>query len=229
MRYVFRFLMALAVFAFAACGGDECADPVADVTGEWKIDATPITDTCGGSFAPYTFFITATQEGNALTSETPEGTMTGTICGDQIRMSLRSTEGGRTATVNMELAVSLDGNSAEGSDTWRWTSGAQSCRGSESLSGTRVVLDATCSPWCTVVAECTAESFSECMRFCHEELLQAQGVSTECADAVRNQNVCLGELSCAEFEAWLDEVPPDAYPCKSADDTVLSVCFEVQP
>jgi len=138
MRYLFGFLMALAVFAFAACGGDECADPVADVTGEWKIDATPITDTCGGSLAPYTFFITATQEGNALTSETPEGTMTGTICGDQIRMSLRSTESGGTATVDMELTVSLDGNSAEGSDTWRRTSGAQSCGGSESLSATRI-------------------------------------------------------------------------------------------
>jgi len=136
MRYFFGFLMALAVFAFVACGGEgaDCADPVADVTGEWKIHATPITDTCGGDLTPYTFFITATQEGNALTSQTPEGTMTGTICGDQVRMSLRSTEDGGTATVNMELTVSPDGNAAEGSDTWRWTSGAQSCGGSESLS-----------------------------------------------------------------------------------------------
>ena len=84
MRYVFGFLIALAVLAFAACGGNggDCAEPAADVTGQWKIDATPMTDTCGGSLAPYTFFITAVQEGNNVTSETPEGPMTGTICGD---------------------------------------------------------------------------------------------------------------------------------------------------
>ena len=86
-------------------------------------------------------------------------------------------------------------------------------------------FDATCSPWCTVVDDCTATSFSECMDACAEESSQAQAISSECAGAVRNQNVCLGELTCAEFEAWADEVPPDSYPCKSADDDVDSVCI----
>jgi len=140
VRYVFGLLMALAVLAFAACGGDEgeCAEPAADVTGEWRIDATPITDTCGGSLAPYTFFITAAQEGNDVTSETPEGPMTGTICGDQLRLSGSWTEAGVAQTVNLELTVSIDGNSAEGSDTWTWADGTRSCGGSESLSATRV-------------------------------------------------------------------------------------------
>ena len=82
-----------------------------------------------------------------------------------------------------------------------------------------------CSPWCTVVADCTETSFSECMDACAEESSQAQAISSECAGAVRNQNVCLGELTCAEFEAWADEVPPDSYPCKSADDDVDSACI----
>lgn len=86
-------------------------------------------------------------------------------------------------------------------------------------------VDATCSPWCMVVDECTATSVSECMNACAEELSQAQAISSQCADAVRSQNICLAELTCAEFDAWANEVPPDAYPCKSADDAVIGVCL----
>jgi len=58
-----------------------------------------------------------------------------------------------------------------------------------------------------------------------EESSQARAISSECANAVRDQNVCLGELTCAEFEAWLEEVPPDGYPCKGADDGVENACL----
>jgi hypothetical protein len=84
--------------------------------------------------------------------------------------------------------------------------------------------DASCSPWCTVVDECTETSFSDCMEACAKELSDAQAVSSECANAVRSQNTCVGELNCAEFESWRTETPPDAYPCKSADDAVVSAC-----
>jgi len=86
-------------------------------------------------------------------------------------------------------------------------------------------FDAACSSWCTVVDDCTETSFSECMDACAEESSQARAISPECAGAVQNQNVCLGELTCAEFEAWADEIPPDSYPCKSADDDVDSICI----
>ena len=81
-----------------------------------------------------------------------------------------------------------------------------------------------CSPWCIVVEDCTDASFSECMDACGEESSQAQAISSECAFAVRNQNLCLGELTCAEFKAWAEELPPDSYPCKSADDDVSNAC-----
>jgi hypothetical protein len=131
--------MALAVLAFAACGGNDgnCGEPL-NAVGEWEMTATPIEDTCGGDLTPYTFRVTIMQEGNALTGQTPDGTMTGTICGDQVQMSGSSPEAGGTATVNLELTVLADGNSVEGSDTWNWTNGVQSCGGSESLSGTRI-------------------------------------------------------------------------------------------
>jgi hypothetical protein len=223
MRWLFGFLMALAVLAFTACGDGDCAEPV-DVAGEWQMTATPIEDTCDGEpGAPYTFRVTITQEGNALTGQTPEGPMAGTICGDQIRMSDSWTEAGVAQTVNLELTISADGNSVEGSDTWTWTDATQSCGGSELLSGTNV--DATCSPVCTVGSECTNTSFSECMGECAWWLGQAHAISSECAGAVRSQYACLTELTCAEFDAWTNKVPPDAYPCKSADDTAISVCL----
>lgn len=85
-------------------------------------------------------------------------------------------------------------------------------------------FDDACSPWCTVVDDCTESSFSECMDGCEAESSRARDISSACGNAVRDQNVCLGELSCAELEAWLEEVPPDGYPCKSADDTVEDAC-----
>lgn len=86
-------------------------------------------------------------------------------------------------------------------------------------------FDTACAPWCVVVDDCTAASFSDCMDGCMEESSRAQAISSECAIAVRDQNVCLGELTCAELEAWIEEVPPDGYPCKGADDGVESTCL----
>ncbi len=84
--------------------------------------------------------------------------------------------------------------------------------------------DNACSSWCGVVEECTDVSFSDCMNGCAEEISQAGAVSPQCANAIRDQNVCLGALTCPEFEAWLQEVPPDTYPCKAADDAVDDAC-----
>ena len=228
MRYLFGFLCvcALGLMPLVGCGGEGagCAEPAADAAGMWAMTATVVSDNCDGRTSQ-TFRMKITQDGNALTAVTYQLTFSGTICGNQIQMKGSFPEDDGTVTVNTTLNVSAEGGSMQGSDNWTWTDGSESCSGSDSLSGTRVVVDATCSPWCTVVYECKAFSFSECIVLCEEWLLDAQRVSTECADAVRNQHVCLAELTCAEYDAWLNEVPPDAYPCKSASDTMLSVCF----
>ena len=85
-------------------------------------------------------------------------------------------------------------------------------------------IDASCAPWCTVVEECTETSLSDCMGACARELAAARSVSPDCVNAVKGQNRCLADLTCADFEAWARETPPDAYPCKSADDAVVSAC-----
>jgi hypothetical protein len=143
MRYLFGFVMALAVLALAACGGGECAEP-SDIAGVWEITATGISDSCSG-LGSYTFPVTIAQDGNTLSGETPDGTLTGTVCGDRIQMSggvpglggIPGLVSEGTTTANLQLTISADGNSMEGSDTWNWTNGLQSCEGSESLSGTR--------------------------------------------------------------------------------------------
>jgi hypothetical protein len=138
--------MALAMLASAAaCGGkgSECVEP-SDIAGVWEITATGISDSCSG-LGSYTFPVTISQDGNTLSGETPDGTLAGTVCGDRIQMSggvpglggIPGLYSGGSTTANLQLTISVDGNSVEGSDTWNWTSGSQSCEGSESLSGTR--------------------------------------------------------------------------------------------
>ena len=85
-------------------------------------------------------------------------------------------------------------------------------------------VDATCGPWCAVVDECTNTSVEECTDDCVNELSAAEAISSACAEAVRDQNRCLGELTCTEFDAWAEEEPPVGYPCNAEDDGVDEAC-----
>ena len=166
MRYVFGFLCvcALGVMPLVGCGDNDsdCAEPV-DVAGEWETTSTVVSDNCDGRMSR-TFRMKITQDGNALTAETPELTFSGTICGNQIQMSGSFPEDDGTVTVNATLDVSADGKSLQGSDTWTWTDGSESCSGSDSLSGTRIMtggcegaVDGTaCSGGACLDGACTA-------------------------------------------------------------------------
>ena len=88
-------------------------------------------------------------------------------------------------------------------------------------------IEASCSAMCTVAEECVDNTdLSECMNVCAERLREAESISPECANAVRGQLFCGGELTCAEVAAWLGPgFPPDANPCKSADEAVADACL----
>ena len=143
MRYLTSLIFALALalsVAFVACGGAEadCAEPVADPTGRWSMTRTPIEETCVAELPPPdNFFMTIFQEGSDLATFSPYGLLKGTICGDQVRMSGEGSRGDFTVTGNMELSISVDGNSVEGSFTGTYTSPTQNCRGKHLLSGYR--------------------------------------------------------------------------------------------
>ena len=139
MRYLVSLILVLALsVAFVACGGegDGCAEPV-DIAGEWEMTSTVVSDNCDGRMSQ-TFRMNITQDGSALTVEAPELTFSGTICGSQIQMNGSFPEDDGTVTVNATLVVSADGNSMEGTDTWTWTDGSESCSGSDSLSASRI-------------------------------------------------------------------------------------------
>ena len=139
MRYVVGFVLVMALGALG-CGDGEagCAEPVADPGGTWCMTATNIENSCTGElYDPHDFFFTIFQEGSDLSAASNWGWLEGTICGDQIRMS---GEGGRddlTVTGNMELTISADGNSVEGSEAWTATRPDLNCRGRDLLSGYR--------------------------------------------------------------------------------------------
>jgi hypothetical protein len=223
MRYLASLIWILVLsVAFVACGGEEagCAEPAADAAGVWEMTATPIEDSCDGDLTPYTFWVTIMQDGNALTAHTPEGTLPGTICGDQVQISgSYSVEGGGTSTVNLALTVSADGNSVEGSDTWSWTYDGQSCRGSESLIGIRADArhSEVCEPLCAKSSECSIPW--NCGQSCYFALAESARTSAECEDAFADLYTCVAGLSCEQIDYFLT----GGDPCK-ANDFVRSVC-----
>ncbi|MDB4278312.1 carboxypeptidase-like regulatory domain-containing protein [Deltaproteobacteria bacterium] len=164
MRYLFGFMCVLALsVVLVACGGEGegCAEPV-DAAGDWEMTSTVVSDNCDGRTSQ-TFRMKITQDGNALTAETPELTFSGTICGNQIQMKGSSPEDDGSVTVNATLIVSAEGDSMQGSDNWTWTDGSESCSGSDSLSGTRIMTDGcegavdgtACSGGACLDGECT--------------------------------------------------------------------------
>ena len=150
MRYVFRFLMALAVLAFAACADNDgnCVEPV-DVAGEWLMTATPIEDTCDGD--PYALHVRGDNHTRGKRSGWSDqwSYFAGNDLWQPDPDERSFSEYGVTSTVNLQLTASADGNSVEGSDSWNWTDGLESCGGSESLSGTRIDAPPgwTCPVW----------------------------------------------------------------------------------
>ena len=223
MRNLFSLMCVCALsVASVACGGEQagCAEPAGDATGVWEITATPIEDRCDDDLAPYTFWVTIMQDGNGLTAQTPEGTLPGTICGDQIQMSgSYSVEGGGTSTVNLALTVSADGNSVEGSDTWSWTYRGESCGGSDVVVGIRV--DArhleVCEPMCAKTSECAIPW--NCGQSCYWALAESARDSAECEDAFIDLYVCVTGLPCEQIDRFMT----GADPC-NANAFVLSVC-----
>ena len=37
-------------------------------------------------------------------------------------------------------------------------------------------------------------------------------------------NACVGALTCPEALAWLNEIPPDSYPCRDEDIAIENAC-----
>lgn len=84
---------------------------------------------------------------------------------------------------------------------------------------------ANCGAFCAKLVECNpGSSTQECLSECNGFAQQFQRVSADCLAAYTSVNTCVGGLTCEQGEAWVDEIPPDSYPCKAQDDALEAVC-----
>jgi hypothetical protein len=198
--------------------GGTCGTPL-DVAGGWLITATPIEDTCDGDLSSYMFLVTITQDGSALAGQAFGAVFPGTICGDQIEMGGSFAEYGETTTVNIQLTVSAEGNSLDGSDTWNWTDGVESCGGSESLSGT--LIDAPPGWTCPVEFYGTADG---CDCGCGV-------IDPDCFDGtVASCEYCDGPGSCSDLLGCPGNIAPaQNWLCATAvcGDNIINQATEV--
>ncbi|MGB5812374.1 MAG: hypothetical protein WBG86_17685 [Polyangiales bacterium] len=84
---------------------------------------------------------------------------------------------------------------------------------------------ANCDAFCNVAEECGGQDQSACVSECLDDATIAEEVSAACLDAFASLNGCVGGLTCPQAEAWLDEVPPDSYPCRNEDLAIEEDCF----
>jgi hypothetical protein len=84
-----------------------------------------------------------------------------------------------------------------------------------------------CDPFCARIDECFGtDRLPNCAESCGCTVNEGAQVSAACEAAAADVNACVVDLlSCEEVEAWLDRTPFDSYPCKAAEDNVISTCF----
>ena len=84
-----------------------------------------------------------------------------------------------------------------------------------------------CDPFCERIDECfLTDRLPNCAESCGCTVNEGAQVSAACEAAAADVNACVVDLSsCEQVEAWLDRTPVDSYPCKAADENVMSTCY----
>ena len=152
------------------------------------------------------------------------GTVVGAGAGPEAGTILRTMDGGETwaaqdsGTSNWLIGVSFtDANT-----------GTAVGFGGTILRTTNVsAYSSSCDPFCARIDECFGtDRLPNCAESCGCTVNEGAQVSAACEAAVADVNACVVDLSsCEQVEAWLDSTPVDSYPCKAADENVLSTCF----
>ena len=84
-----------------------------------------------------------------------------------------------------------------------------------------------CPAVCDNEVECNETPRGVCTAVCAGALAVAEAFSTSCFDAVNAVLGCAGVLSCADYEAWQNEEPPDSFPCRAETETCDSECDDL--
>jgi hypothetical protein len=123
-------------FSVKQLGLVPCGFPV-DVAGTWTISTQDVINSCGAPESDQ-YDVVISQNGSTLTVTTPTGTFVGGVCGNFISWTGSFPEQGGTTTIEtMSLLVSEDGQSLSGGSLWSWSSPSGSCRGGNTITGTR--------------------------------------------------------------------------------------------
>ena len=65
---------------------------------------------------------------------------------------------------------------------------------------------------------------AQCISGCVQDLIRSQFCSVDCANALRAGFECTAVLSCADFKAWQDKTPAQAYPCRTESMLFSAEC-----
>lgn len=138
-RCLFKSVVCLFLLALVSgCGGgggssSTAADTTApmSIAGTWDIDDVIGSNSCGITVGYENIYsIMFTQNDNEFTVESPVGTFSGRIEGNQFSWGGSFPEDGGTTTIlSMDLTLASDGNRFNGTFSWSWTDGNTTCSG----------------------------------------------------------------------------------------------------
>lgn len=140
-------LILLATVLTAGCNSSD-SSPAAtevlpasiDMNGTWQISETPISSNCAVPPDPLQYQLAAVQNGSSLTVTDQYGNVfTGTVSANKISWTgSYPDEGGTTAITGMDVTVSADSATLNGTASWLWSDSTSSCSGSTAITGAKI-------------------------------------------------------------------------------------------
>lgn len=83
----------------------------------------------------------------------------------------------------------------------------------------------TCASVACIDPELDADAIARCESHCLDKFEASRSQGEDCAEAYADGMMCLAELSCSDYEKWLDETLDG--PCPSARMRVQEVCEQI--
>jgi hypothetical protein len=83
----------------------------------------------------------------------------------------------------------------------------------------------TCASVACIDPELDSAAIARCESYCLEKFGVSEAQGVDCAEAFSDGMMCLAELSCSEYEDWLNETPDG--PCPSARARVQESCEQI--
>lgn len=83
----------------------------------------------------------------------------------------------------------------------------------------------TCESFACLDPQIDAAAVARCESYCLGKSDASEAQGADCAQAYSNAMMCLAELSCSEYDSWLDETPNG--PCPSARSQVDQYCDQI--